>query len=258
MVTARTKLSLCQFLSLLSPGFIRASLRKHEIPTRNWFPVEDIVDVVSEFIFSATADQLHSLLDEILHTQGDLRNRISPRYRYDERWVDLERCLELDGYRIEGQALHAIDPTIEHGTPLEDDLTAEIRRSQLVEADNIVRVLENSTEDYRKAPPDYNGCLANTRVALETLAKAIAKKRQASHSGSFDERRWGQVLAYLRTSGFVNEKEEKAVAGVFGLVSEGAHSPVGLTEQEMVRLGRNFILGMCYFLVKRYNSGSVA
>ena len=61
-------------------------------------------------------------------------------------------------------------------------------------------------------------------------------------------------MSYLRTSDFITMEEEVALAGVFGLVSEGAHIPVGLTEQEMVRLGRTFIVGMCFFLVKRHNS----
>ena len=123
------------------------------------------------------------------------------------------------------------------------------------DADGVIQVLEKSAEAYRKAPPDYNACLTNARVALQTLATAIAKQRLANHPGFFDESKWGQVLSYLRTSGFVSDEEEKALAGVFGLVSDGAHVPVGLTEQEMVRLGRSLIVAMCYFLVKRHNSG---
>jgi hypothetical protein len=257
MLSLRSKLSLCQFLGLQDPGFLRATLQKHEIPMRGWYPVEDVVDVVREFIFGATAGQLRSLLDEILRTQGDLRSRVSPRYRYDERWADLVRCLELDGYRVEGQNLQTVDPTIEHAAPLEDDLTTEIKRSGLPNVEGTLRVLENSADAYRRTPPDYNGCLADARVALQTLGTSIAKQRQVNHPGSFEENKWGQVLAYLRKSDFVTEEEEKALAGVFGLVSEGTHAPVGLTEQEMVRLGRSLIVGMCYFLVKRHNSGRV-
>ena len=257
MLSTRSKLSLCQYLGLQERGFLRATLQKYEIPTRDWYPIESIVDVLRESIFAATADQVHSLLDEILRTQDDLRSRVSPRYRNDERWADVVRCLEFDGYRIEGQELHTVDPTIEHATPLEDDLTTEIKRSSLPNAEAIVQVLEKSADAYRKTPPDHNGCLTNARVALQTLATGIAKRRQVKHPGSFDENTWGQVLAYLRTSRFVSEKEEKALAGVFSLVSDGAHVPVGLTEQEMVRLGRSLIVGMCFFLVKRLNSGSV-
>lgn len=55
---------------------------------------------------------------------------------------------------------------------------------------------------------------------------------------------------HLRTSGLITEGEEKGLAGVFTFVSPGAHSPVGLSETEMVRLGRSLVVGMCYFLIK--------
>src|ERR1035437_7228145 len=146
MLSNRSRLSLCQFLGLQERGFLRATLQKYEIPTRDWYPVENIMDVLRESIFAATADQLHSFLDEILRTEGDVRSRVSPRHRYDERWADLMRCLELDGYRVDGQSLRTVDSTIENAAPLEDDLTAEIKRSYLAEAERIVRVLEKSAE----------------------------------------------------------------------------------------------------------------
>lgn len=257
MLSNRSKLSLCQFLGLHERGFLRAILQKHNFPTRGWYPVEDIVDVLRESILPGGDDQLHCLLGEILRTQGDMRSRVSPRYRYDERWTDLVACLELDGYRVEGQSLRTVDPTIEQAAPLEDDLTAEIKRSLLPEAPGIVQVLEKSANAYRQTPPDYNACLTDARVALQTLARDIARQRQAKHPGSFGESKWGEVLSYLRTSGFVTKKEEETLAGVFTFVSDGAHVPVGLTQQEMVRLGRSFVVGMCYFLVKRHNSGCV-
>ncbi len=101
-------------------------------------------------------------------------------------------------------------------------------------------------------PPDYNACLTHARVALQTLATSIAKKRQAAYGKTFDETKWGEVISYLRTSGLITDPEEKGLAGVFGFVSPGAHVPIGLTEEEMVRLGRSLVLGMCYFLVKRH------
>src|SRR5262249_42459991 len=155
---------------------------------------------------------------------------------------------ELNGYRIEDRELRAIDPTIEGAEPLEDDLSLELGKSGLVEADEILRLLNNSADAYRRQPPDYNGCLSNGRVALETLARGIAKARKTAHPGSFDETKWGQVLEYLRTSGLITKRQEEGIAGVYSLVSEGAHAPVGLTEQEFARLGRSLVNAMCYFL----------
>ena len=64
------------------------------------------------------------------------------------------------------------------------------------------------------------------------------------------------MLAYLRTSDLITEEEEKGIAGVYGFVSPGAHTPVGLSEQEMACLGRNLAVSMCYLLVKLHNEAS--
>src|SRR5260370_18516402 len=75
--------------------------------------------------FGMQDQKLRSVLEEIMHTQGDLRYRISPKYRYDERWADFVRCLELDGYRVESQRIVPLDPTIEAAAAVDDDLSAE-------------------------------------------------------------------------------------------------------------------------------------
>jgi hypothetical protein len=78
--------------------------------------------------------------------------------------------------------------------------------------------------------------------------------RREQHAGNFEEKKWGSVLAYLRGSDFITEDEEKGLAGVFGFVSPGSHRSLGLSEMEMARLGRSFVLGMCWFLVRRFAS----
>ena len=58
----------------------------------------------------------------------------------------------------------------------------------------------------------------------------------------------------IATCGFLTENEEKGLTGAFSFVSPGAHLSVGLSETEMVRLGRSLVVSMCYFLAKRYNA----
>ena len=250
MLSWRTKISLGQFLWLQTIESLNTLLLKNgfAIPTSgiSYYDVESVLQ-------KATEEQLDSLLGEILRTQGTLRYEVSPRYRFDERFDDLQRCLLLDGIRIEDKKLVSIEPTIDGAAPLEDDLARELKKSDLPDQEEIVRTLNNSAEAFRKTPPDYNGCLSNARVALQTLATNIAKHRQATRAGSFDESKWGQVLAYLRTSGLISEQEEQGLSGVFTFVSPGAHSPLGLDESEMTRLGRSLVVSMCYFLVKRHN-----
>lgn len=159
----------------------------------------------------------------------------------------------LDGYGINGGHLIPVDPTIEGSEPLDDDLTAELHECPLPEAEEVIRLLNNSTHAFRDVPPDYNACLTEARVALQTVATAIANERQKSFPGNFDQSKWGQVLAYLRTSDLITTQEEAGMTGVFSFVSQGAHRPVGLSEEEMTRLGRTLTIGMIYFLVKRYD-----
>jgi len=49
----------------------------------------------------------------------------------------------------------------------------------------------------------------------------------------------------LRTSGEISLEEERGLAGVFQLLSPGAHRPVGIPQGQMTRLGRSFALNMC-------------
>jgi hypothetical protein len=112
--------------------------------------------------------------------------------------------------------------------------------------------MNNSADHFRANPPDYNASLTSARIALETLAREVATERQTQRPGNFDPTKWGQVIAYLRTSDLVSKREEDGLTGVYSFISEGAHAPVGMTEQEMVRLGRNLAAGASYFLIKRH------
>lgn len=253
MLSTRSKLSLTQYLSLQDRSSLDLLLGKHGIQAgfSSYYP--DTVENIRSIVTAAEKEELLSLLDEIARTQGNLRTNVSPQYVYDERWGDLVSCLLLDGCKVENGQIVPIDPHIEGAEPVEDDLEHELRQSGLAEAEDILRTLNNSAEAFRRSPPDYNGCLSNARVALQALATAIAKQRHQSHSGSFDDTKWGQVLAYLRTSGLITEEEEKGIAGVYGFVSPGAHSPLSLSEQEVARLGRSLAVSMCYFLVRLHN-----
>ena len=251
MISERSKLSLCQFLDLQPKPSLGVLLRKHGIDAE----IHDL-DSFAVIIQFAPLDQLRSLSSEVIRTRGDLRNQVTPRYRYDERWDDLVLCLLLDGYRVGDSELVAVDPTVEGAEPLSDDLTVSLSESGLPQADGVIRMLDNSTVAFRGVPPDVNACLTEARVALQTIATSIANARQRSHPGTYDESKWGQVLAYLRTSGLITAEEEKGLSGVFGFVSPGAHEPCGPDDIEMARLGRSLVIGMIYFLVKRFGESN--
>ena len=252
MISRRTSLSLVQYLGLHEAQIIKIVLEKHGVAYSEaeypQFALTAIVDAVN----TASQAQLHSLLSEIVQTANDLRSRITPRYRHDERFGDLERCLMLDGYLIHRGEMVPQDPAIIEAPPVEDDLTRALHNCSLPDASDIVKKLNDSTESFRRTEPNFNASLTDARIALQTLATSIAKTRLTNHPGTFDEKSWGAVLAYLRNSGFVTEDQEKGLAGVFRFVSPGAHLPLGLSEMEMARLGRSFVFGMCWFLVKQF------
>jgi len=201
-------------------------------------------------------DRLVELITHILQSPSRLRSAVNPKHLYDEAVSQLARNLELDGYatRPEGNhyALVAREPVIAGAASVEDDLTETLGRSGLPETNQVLGSLRRSADDFVRQPPDFNGCLTNARVALQAIGTSIAKLRAAATPPPFDETRWGAVLDYLRTSGFITRKEEEGLAGVFSFISPGAHTYVGNEKEEMTRLGRSLALSMCYFLVKKH------
>jgi hypothetical protein len=125
----------------------------------------------------------------------------------------------------------------------------------LSDTEAILQVLDGSASAFRSG--DFNGCLNNARVALQTLATTIAQARLSTHPKSFDATSWGEVIAYLRTSGFISQQQERGLAGVFGFISPGSHTPIGFSEEEFARLGRSLAVSFCYFLVKRQNASPI-
>ena len=250
MLSRRSRLSLCQLLFLQPRRDLGVLLRKHDIGGSF-----RTINELSSTLSVAEPVQLRRLLDELAKTQRVLMDLAPTKYQHRERWEDFTHCLLLDGYKVDNNRLLAIDPTIEGAEPLDDDLSTLLLDCDLPGADDVLELLENSMEAFRKSPPELNACLTDARVALQTTARAIAQERQRIHPKSYDDSKWGEVLKYLRESGFISVDEEKGLAGVFRFASPGAHRSVGANEVEMARLGRSFIIGMLYFLVKVYTDG---
>lgn len=249
VVTKRTKSSLSQFLSLFNSDVIQVLLDKHNISCWGYGQVD-----ISSALASADNQALERPFDEIVRTTRELRNRVSPRYRFDEHWQDLEKCLLLDCYRIEKHSIISIEPFIESSEPIEDDLTKELRASCLPASEKIVDKIGASSEAFIKTTPDYNGCLVHARIALETLVRSIAEEK--GFQSSANSKAWGLSLAYLANNGFINKKEECAISSVYTFISDGAHVPLGFTAEEFARLGRNLVTSVCYFIIKRFNANN--
>jgi len=163
-VTKRTRFSLCQFLDLFDQDVVHVLLEKHGITTWGYSQTE-----ISNALSEADQGSIETLIDEVVRTKGDLRNRVSPRCRFDERWSDFSKCLLLDGFKIQEKEILTLEPVIEAVQPLEDDLTKELKVSGLPSADEIIRFIRLSAESFRKSTPDYNACLSQHEWRLKRL-----------------------------------------------------------------------------------------
>ena len=258
MFGTRTRYSAAQFLVLQEVPVIRALLGKNGVDTSCMHPAT-MLDNLIQVTTYADDRTLMSMLDEITRTQKDLRSRVSPKERFDERFDDLQKCLLLDGLVIENKQLRTLDPSIRDAPPIDDELIAALQQSGLMCAPAVIQKINDSTVAFTRPNPDFNASLTNARVALETLAGGIAQVRiqGTQPSPNLDATSWGSILGCLRAIDFITVEEEKGLAGVFRFLSPGAHRPIGLPQDQMTRLGRTFALNMCWFLVKLHQPDTV-
>lgn len=251
MIGSRTRHSLAQLLELQEPFVSIVLFSKYGVQHLSLSPGQLLCGLLN-IVRSLDDHTLMLVLAEVVATQGDLRSRVNPKYRFDERLHDLAQCLLLDGYAVQSAKLVQIDPSIEDAAPLEDDLIIALQNSGAPRAAEIVAKIADSAQAFRATPPDYNAALVNARIALETLAADVAADVVSAMTPApgYNPAKWGEVLTFLRCSGEVTLEEERGLAGVFGFLSPGAHRPVGIPEDQMTRLGRSFALNMCWFLLK--------
>lgn len=247
-ISKRSKISLSQLLGVLDSQTVHVLFDKYNL---NSYQASSVIGINDE-IKSGSERQLSELIGEIIRISSTLRNGVSPRYKYEDLFNEFRKSLLLDGYEIAEKTIKSLDPNFEGKEPVEDELVNEICKSGLDENNEIISCLNASASDFIKALPDYNGSLTNIRICLETIVRKIALKKDfvTDRSGNT----WGPSLSHLKTKGFLTEKEEKALASIFTFVSDGAHVPIGFSEEEFVRLGRNICASMCYFVIKKYNA----
>jgi len=239
--------SLAQLLCLLDENFVFVLLGKHNV---DYF-VFDEVGLSAALSDECSAEDKTSLIDEMVRTRGDIRNRISPRYRFDERWDDLEKCLLLDGYRIEDKTIHKTSPFIEGEKTVLDDLVNEIEKSSIPQKSEIISHINLSDSAFLKSPSNFNGCLSHARISLETLVRSIAET--FNFETPKGNKAWGSSLAYLREQDFIEKDEESVISSIYTFISSGSHVPIGFSEEEYVRFGRNLTTSICYYIIKIFN-----
>ena len=83
--TNRTKLSLTQFLDIFEKSQIKILFEKYSIFS-NCRNIEDIKHAV-------LSNNLQELIKELIFAKQTFRNKINPKYTFEERWSDFEKCL---------------------------------------------------------------------------------------------------------------------------------------------------------------------
>lgn len=250
MLSKRTLASFAQFFELFEATQVSAIFGKHGLRlTMEGGAI--LFSVNNALRDQSTQPGVMSLLEEVFRTQGDLRNRVNPRYRFDERLDDLVLCLQLDGYKVENRRVIPQDPSIQDTPPIEDELHEALASSGLDSSQEIRQKLTTSAEAFRQTPPNFNACLNDSRVALESIVRQVAGSC-AAQTGTYDPSKWGSMLTFLQQNSFLSLEEEQGLAGAYRFLSPGSHRPIGLTDAEMSRLGRAIAMSMCWFVVKRY------
>jgi len=251
MIGLRTRHSLVQFLATQEPAVSIVMLGKYGVQHMA-LSSNHLLSGLLNIVRDLDDRTLMLVVAEVAATLRDLRARVSPKARFDERLHDLTQCLLLDGYALQDAQLVRVDPSIGDEAPVEDELIVALQNSGAPQAADVVTKIADSAQAYRATPPDYNAALVNARVALETLAADVAADVASTMTNPpiYNPAKWGEVIGFLRLSGEITIEEEKGLAGVFGFLSRGAHRPVGLPEDQMARLGRSLALNMCWFLLK--------
>jgi hypothetical protein len=246
-VSRRTKFSLAQLFSVVDRPTVYVIFDKFGLDPQEVSSPAGISDEIT----SADDQTISVLIIEVIETNRTLRYDTSPRYKFDDQFSILEKSLLLDGYQIEDKSIKALDPNFKGFEPVEDALINELDNSSIQNKAGIIHSVKASADDFVKAQPDYNGSLTNIRIALETLVREIALEKGFTTARTGNT--WGPSLGYLKTNSFIDQKDENALSSVYSFISNGSHIPLGFTEAEFVRLGRNMCTSMCYFVIKKYN-----
>lgn len=257
-LSVRSKMSLIQFMNKMPRYDAAMLLIKYTIvdSTDQIQVARNLDGSLTDMVFDADTASLSDLVQELARTHDAVRTTFQPRYVHDQRWAELERSLALDGYAREtvtdGSTTGAflpVDPAMA-GTSAPDDLLSALLKEAMPDArPELGKLIDQSAVAFVEG--DWNGSLTSARVFLQNVARKIAEDRRVELPGSFDEKVWGQVITYLRTSGFIDVQEERGISGAFSFASIGGHNLIGMTDAEFAVFGRTMAFRASYFLLKR-------
>lgn len=164
----------------------------------------------------------------------------------------LKSQLELDGYIWKEKKLLFSEADILDAEEEKGILENLVNELNLDNQQTVLHHLELSEKHY--IDKKWDDSISNSRKFLESIFQEVAakhnmveKKVELSNSIYSSPK---DVRDYLTNNGLIEEKEKKAIASVYGLLSgTGAHPYIA--EQDQARLLRHMALTFCQFVMLR-------
>ena len=251
MLGRQATASLAQLLASLRMEAVTALLYKHTgYEFGSYRP--DVAGYL-ELLSRADAQAIRGIIEEAVGLTST-RADAPTKNVFDTRLTEFVRWLTHDGWIVRSGALERLGPAVEEASEVRDDLFASLKSTQVDQDRSIATLIEEAATAFRAEPPDLNGSTTKTRIALETLVRRLARELAARRGRPYADTGWGPALSLLRSDGVFDVKQELTIASVYTFISDGAHVPKGLRDEEWARLSRTFSLSACYFVLKTYTA----
>lgn len=248
MLTNQTRAALVQLLQSISPNGVRLLFLKHFNIDQQYYDTDSLLQLTS----SATPEEMTGLLVELVGGQTAIRADAPAKHVFDARIGELARRLRADGFEVIKDALCRLVPAAEPAAQISDYLDDALLTSGVDGDEAIRRMLGESYSSMSASPPNFNDSTTKARIALETVARRTAPLVATKRSRPAPQDSWGSALHFLKAEDVITQAEEDALAKVYTLISPGAHSPKGLTDEQWALLSRTFAISGAYFLIQQY------
>lgn len=142
-------------------------------------------------------------------------------------------------------------------TEINQDKNQLVRKyKDLTFSAELVEALENIDAEIEESgsPFDRSKSIAFIRNVLEESVRQVAiviRHNTGQPASQWTDRgKFGEAVTYLKEVAFISNKEEKWLAGFYGLISDtGSHRLS--SERFEVRLARNILVECCYYLTDK-------
>lgn len=211
-------------------------------------------------------EYLHNLAEDILvQYDGWTNEQYELGFKPPVEWEDLPdsfqnlyRRLELDGYEFRNsRLLFSETDVLEKDTPgiledlyyslgLENEKTA-VHHLKLSEQHYMEQKWDDSISQSRK----FLECVLQEVAAARSLQNGNIRLSKSIYESPLD------VRDYLKREGLFDAKETKALASVYGLLSDKGNHP-NIAENDQARLLRNLALTFSQFVMLRFQAAPSA